>query len=197
MIMKKILAAFCFIMLGCASVFAQEKKEGMAETDAVNLQKTEMRKLDKMVGKWSGEGWIQQGAQRAEFVGTENVQQKLDGLALLIEGRFTDKKDSSKVIHETLAILTRNLKTEIYDFKTYLANGRSGDFTFKANANNYEWGLDFPGSKILYTITIKDGIWNEVGKMSRDDGKTWTQFFEMNLKNLNFSGTADLIMDEG
>lgn len=164
-------------LLSFAAVFAQENK--MYQTD---LQKTEMQKLDALVGRWSGDGWIQQGANRSEFTGTENVQRKIDGLALLIEGRFTDKKDSSKVIHETLAVLNYNPKTSIYDFKTYLASGAGGNFTFKANAANYEWGMDFPGNKILYTITIKDGVWNEIGKISRDDGKTWIQFFEMNLK---------------
>lgn len=154
----------------------------MASPFQTDIQKAEMRKVEKLIGKWSGAGWIQQGAKREEFVGTENVQGKLDGLALLIEGRFTDKNDLSKVIHETLAVLNYNPKTKIYDFKTYLASGAGGNFTFKANELNYEWGMDFPGSKILYTITIKDGVWNEVGKMSRDEGKTWFQFFEMNLK---------------
>lgn len=184
--MKKFILAICFIVLSFSAVFAQEtKKENMPEKDQTAMLKTEMQKVDKLIGRWSGEGWIQQGAQREEFTGAENVQRKLDGLALLIEGRFTDKKDSSRVIHETLAVLNYNPKTTIYDFKTYLANGRTGDFTFKANETNYEWGMDFPGSKILYTITIKNGVWNEIGKMSRDDGKSWFQFFEMNLKKMS------------
>lgn len=183
--MKKIIAVVCFLVLSCAAIFAQEtKKENMSEKDQAKMLKTEMAKLDKMVGKWSGTGWIQQGPKREEFVGTETVQRKLDGTALLIEGRFTDKKDSSRVIHETLAVLNYNPKTKIYDFKTYLASGGTGDFTFKAGENNYEWGMEFPGGKILYTIIIKDGVWNEVGKITRDSGKTWLQFFEMNLKKV-------------
>ena len=158
----------------------------MSEADyfKTDLQKTEMRKLDAMTGKWSGEGWIQRGAVREEFVGTENVQKKLDGLALLVEGRFTDKKDSSKVIHETLAVLTYNTKNDVYDFKTYLASGNGGNFTLNDVGETFEWGMNFPGNKIHYIITIKNGVWNEVGKVSRDEGKTWTQFFEMNLKKM-------------
>ena len=171
--------------LSYLAIFAQEtKKQNVAEQDQTGMSKTEMSKLDKMVGKWSGTGWIQQGPKREEFVGTENVQRKLDGLALLVEGRFTDQKDSSRVIHETLAVLSYNPNTKIYDFKTYLASGRGGDLTLKANETNYEWGMEFPEGKILYTITIKDGVWNEVGKITRDGGKTWLQFFEMNLKKM-------------
>lgn len=183
--MKKLLIALCLIVLSYSAIFAQEtKKENMSEKDQAEMLKREMLKLDKMVGKWSGSGWIQQGKEREEFVGTENVQWKVDGTAILVEGRFTDKKDSSHVIHETLAVLSYNPNTKIYDFKTYLATGRTGDFTFKVNENNYEWGMEFPGGKILYTIVIKDGVWNEVGKLSRDGGKTWLQFFEMNLKKV-------------
>lgn len=176
-----------FLIVLCFSfASAQEtKKENMTDYLQTGVQKTEMRKLDALIGKWTGDGWIVQGAAREEFTGTENVQRKVDGLALLVEGRFTDKKDSAKVIHETLAVLNYNPKTDIYDFKTYLASGRSGSFTLAVKGETYEWGMDIPGNKILYIITIKDGVWNEVGKFSRDDGKTWVQFFEMNLKKMS------------
>ena len=177
--MKIILCAVCVFLFGISTVFSQENVTDRFQTET---QKIEMAKLDKMIGKWSGAGWIQQGAKREEFTGTENVQRKLGGLAVLIEGRFTDKNQPDKVIHETLAVLSYNTNTKIYDFKTYLANGSGGNFTFGAKGENFEWGLNFPGTKILYTISFKDGVWNEIGKMSRDDGKTWNQFFEMNLK---------------
>lgn len=179
----KIIVSALFLFLSFAAAFSQEKGT-MTNQFQADLQKTQMQKLDKMIGKWSGAGWIQQGPARSEFVGTENVQRKLNGLAVLIEGRFTDKNDSSRVIHETLAVLNYNTKTGIYDFRTYLANGSNGNFTLKTTETGYDWGMDFPGSKIIYTITIKDGVWNEIGKMSRDDGKTWFQFFEMNLKKV-------------
>ena len=182
--MKKTLITLCLIALGLTAAAAQEKKENSAGNFQPEVKRGEMRKLAKLLGKWSGEGWMQMGASREEFTGTENVQLKLDGLATLIEGRFTAKKEPEKVIHETLAVLSYNPKTNIYDFKTYLANGSGGDFTLSATESGYEWGMNFPGTKILYTIIIKDGVWNEIGKMSRDDGKTWFQFFEMNLKKL-------------
>lgn len=182
--MKNLLIAFCFGLFSLTAVCAQEKS--MNETDyfKAGLQKTEMRKLDPMIGRWAGEGWIQRGANREEFVGTENVQKKLDGLALLVEGRFADKKDTSRVIHETIAVLSYNAKNDFYDFKTNLVNGSGGNFILNDVGKTFEWGMDFPGNKIRYVITIKNGVWNEVGRVSRDEGKTWTHFFEMNLKKL-------------
>ena len=181
--MKIILCTVCLIFFSFLTVFSQEK-ENMAQLYQAELQRTEMQKLDKMIGKWSGSGWIQQGKNREEFTGTENVQQKLYGLALLIEGRFTAKNEPTKVIHETLAVFSYNTKTNVYDFRTYLADGNGGNFTMIKTDSGYEWGMNFPGNRVLYTITIKDGIWNEIGKMSRDEGKTWFQFFEMNLKKM-------------
>ena len=175
---KKFLLVWGFLAFGMMTNFAQETAAG----NNLAAQKSEMQKLDSMIGRWSGEGWIQQGARRAEFTGTENVQRKIDGLALLVEGRFTDKKDSSKVIHETLAVLNYNPKSAIYDFHTFLVSGGRGMYPLRVNGAAYEWEIEFPGGKIIYVITIKDGVWHETGKMSRDDGKTWFQFFEMSLK---------------
>ncbi len=70
---------------------------------------------------WQGTGWIQQGKNRETFAGTENVQKKIDGLALLVEGNFKNKE--GVVIHETLAVLSPNLKTKNYDLRAYLASG--------------------------------------------------------------------------
>lgn len=173
----KILSVFCLLILSFTSVLSQDHTQK-------EVQKTEMVKLEKLVGQWRGSGWIQQSKNREEFTGTEVVQAKIDGLALLIEGKFTDKNNSSKVIHETLAVLSYNPQTNIYDFQTFLASGTKGLFKFAVKDENYEWYLDFPGNKILYTITIKNNTWHEIGKISRDNGKTWFQFFEMTLKKI-------------
>lgn len=170
------------LLSGVSTVFSQGAKSNEADYFQSDLQQSQMRKLDALIGKWTGEGWILRGAEREEFVGTETVQKKINGLALLVEGRFTRKTDTSHVIHETLAILSFNPKTKEYEFKAHLASGSSNQMKFDIVGEAFEWGIEFPGNKILYTITINDGMWKEVGNISRDGGKTWTQFFEMNLK---------------
>ncbi len=49
-----------------------------------------MQRLAFMAGKWQGEGWMESGGERHAFRGGEVVQEKLGGLALLIEGTFYD-----------------------------------------------------------------------------------------------------------
>jgi len=41
----------------------------------------------------------------------------------------------------------------------------------------------YPSPASRYTIAISEsGRWDEVGEYSRDEGKTWTQFFEMRVQ---------------
>jgi len=169
--MNKFLVMLVFMFLSIVAVSAQV--ENTAE-----LQRAEVKKLESMVGQWKGSGWIQQGAKRETFTGTENVQRKLSGLALLIEGKFTNPE--GKVIHETLAVLTFNAKESKYSFNTYLATGMSGNYDFRLLADSYQWGFQTSMGTIRYTIKTANDLWLEVGEFSRD-GKIWMKFFEMKL----------------
>ena len=110
------------------------------------------------------------------------MQRKIDGLALLVEGNF--KNIEGAIIYETLAVLSPNLKTKSYDFRTYLKNGMSGEHELKAIEKGWRWGLHFPNGAMRYDIRIENDTWIEIGEMTRDDGKTWMKFFEMNLKRV-------------
>ncbi|MBA2736267.1 MAG: DUF1579 family protein [Pyrinomonadaceae bacterium] len=169
--MKKILVIILVLFLAALSASAQNEP-------STGLLRAEMSKLDKMVGQWKGSGWIQQGAKRETFSGTETVQKKIDGLALLVEGKFSDAK--GKVIHETLAVLSFDAKAKNYDFRTYLANGMSGEHEFKLLSDGYEWGFQFPAGSVRYLIKTNNDVWFETGEFSKD-GKTWMKIFEMKL----------------
>lgn len=176
--MKIILSAiFCSVL--CVS-FASGQVDKEAQQKMVEAQRAEMKKLDAMIGQWKGSGWIEQGKGKETFTGTENIQRKLDGLAILVEGRFVDKQNV--VIHETLAVLSYNLTAKDYDFNTFLINGRKGAYKLKAEPDGWIWGITFPGGEIRYHIKLTSDTWHETGEMSMDEGKTWRQFFEMTLK---------------
>lgn len=166
---------FLFLLILSSAAFAQQPDFG------AEMQRTELKKLEAMVGNWEGSGWIQQGKNKETFSGTEAVQRKLDGLAFLVEGKFSNPE--GKVIHQTLAVISYDTKQKIYRFRTYLANGSTdGDQTIKLLPDGWEWGFDVPGGTLKYTIKPTDTTWSEIGEFSRDGGKTWLKFFEMNLK---------------
>lgn len=171
--MRTILFVTLMLAAGAVTSFAQDFR-AIAET-----KRAEMKRVDKMVGQWKGSGWIMQGPNRETFTGTENVQRKVDGLALLVEGRFTNPE--GRVIHETLAAIAFDDKSKAIRMRTYLASGIAGEYDIKPVGENYEWGYEVGGGTIRYTIKIDPDHWNEVGEYTRDGGKTWMKVFEMNL----------------
>jgi hypothetical protein len=172
-----VLAALVCLMLGADAA--------PPPTDAL---KAEMRKLDWMVGRWKGEGWIQMGPQRKAFVGTESVQRKVGGLTLLVEGRFAEKgaAPDAPPIHDTLAVMSYDEAKRHYWFNAWVNTGRSGQFEARAeSAGVLQWFLPLPQGQTRYTIRLDERKrWFEVGEMSPDGGKTWRKFFEMTLDRM-------------
>jgi hypothetical protein len=153
--------------------------------------KEKMNVVSNWVGHWQGEGSIQMGpGEPRKSIVDENIQSKLDGIILLIEGigkSFDATKKNETVVHNALAILSYDKPTEQYKFKTYLKDGRSADAWFQVTGENkYLWGFETAQGKTRYAITIDTlkKTWNEVGEYSRD-GSTWMKFFEMNLKKVD------------
>lgn len=159
-----------------------------AQTSPVAARLSEMKKLDYMVGQWKGTGWIEGRGGRQTFHGTETVQSKLNGLALLVEGKFKGKepgKEEEIVVHETLAVLTYDEKVPRYRFSTYLATGSTGDHDLKLIEGGWQWGIKYPGGNVRFTMKLTGkGEWFEVGEMSQDEGKSWRKFFEMMLQKV-------------
>ncbi len=146
---------------------------------AADAKRAQMKKIEKLAGQWRGSGWIQRGPQRETFTGTETVQSKLDGLALLVEGTFANP--AGKIIHQTLAVLSPNDKLNGYVFTTYLLNGISSVQDFQVIGDHFEWGFPIPNvGQVRYTIKVDDVTWFEIGEFSRD-GKTWAKNFEMKI----------------
>jgi hypothetical protein len=142
----------------------------------------EMKKLDYMVGQWKGTGWMDSQGGRQTFSGMETVQNKLNGLALLIEGNFKNKEGA--VVHETLAVLSYDEKAKNYNFRTYLANGAVGDYVLNLIEGGWQWSIQYPQGGVRFTFKLTDkGEWFEIGEFSQD-GKTWRKFFEMTLQRV-------------
>jgi hypothetical protein len=112
---------------------------------------------------------------RYEFDQTELVQLKLDGTALLIEGRGMS---DGKVIHDALAVVTYNQKDKNYSFMAWLSNREGGEYRGELIDNFFYW---YPGDNIRYIIYRNEkGQWYEKGEYNTGGGN-WFQFFEMTL----------------
>jgi hypothetical protein len=152
-----------------------------------SIQREEMKKLDYMVGQWKGTGWIERGAGRQSFAGTETVQSKLGGIALLVEGNFKGKLPNSEqesTVHETLGVISYDEKAKLYRFRTYLAAGNTGDHELSLIEGGWQWGMQTPRGNVRYIFKLSEkGEWLEIGEFSQD-GNIWQKFFEMTLRRV-------------
>jgi hypothetical protein len=141
-------------------------------------QKTQMEKLSIMEGKWKGSGW-RMGADRQKhyFDQTEDIKMMLDGTAILIEGIGIQKTDT---VHHAVAIINFDKKKQEYNFRSYLNDGKFGDFKMEFIDDKIHW---YPTTFIRYIISINENNeWLEIGEINKQDN--WYQFFEMKLTKI-------------
>lgn len=177
--MKKIVALLMLLALP----FAVE-----AQTPGA-AQRAEMKKLDFLLGRWQGEGWIVLGrGERRAFKQTETVQSKLHGLLMIIDGLGKGKVPGSQeevVVHNAFAIASYDTEKKAFRWHAYRADGFVLDVDAAVSENSLVWGFRSPqGGDIRFTIRLTEkDQWHEVGEFSRD-GKSWNKFFEMTLQRV-------------
>ncbi|MBK7428873.1 MAG: hypothetical protein IPI60_18550 [Saprospiraceae bacterium] len=135
----------------------------------------EIAKLAYLVRDWEGTGWMMiQDGSKHNFKQFEKIQLKLDGTALLIEGRgYTE----GKLIHDAMAVLTYSKEDAHFNLNSFLFSGRQGKFKAELMGEKLYW---YPNEYIRYIIYLNEkGQWYETGEMKR--GESWFQFIEMTL----------------
>ena len=169
-------------ILSAAPMTGQQQRPGPPRPEA---QIEAMKRLDYMAGEWSGDGWMDFGERRATFRGSEIVQKKLDGTALLVEGSFFAKmpgSDHEVPVHTTLGVITFDPQTKQYRFHSWLATGTSGERPLEILADGWQWETTSPRGTVRYRMTLTEsGEWFETGERSAD-GEKWNKFFEMTLR---------------
>ena len=78
-------------LLLCLSSVVAAQGPGQTGVDA---QREAMRKLSFLAGTWTGPVTVVRGPQPIHLTQTEQVEYKLDGLVMLIEGRSTDGRST-------------------------------------------------------------------------------------------------------
>ena len=136
--------------------------------------------LDRMVGTWQGNGWIDQG-KRETFSSSETVTRELDGTALMVRGVHSASDDPRRVVHNALGIIAWDQAAQRYSFRAYLATGAGSEFTLTPTDAGFDWAMDAGPAKIRYKAVVTATSWTEDGERSLDGGKSWTPFFHMAL----------------
>ena len=145
----------------------------------VPTQLTAMRKLDFMVGHWTGSGWNADATGvRHEFLQTERVKRKVGGLVIAVEGEGRDKADPSRVVDT--AVVNYDDTAARYRWEAF-SQGYVTVATPVVGEDTFQWGLQTPAGTIRYMLTFTRKTWHEVGEFSADGGQTWHQTFQMDL----------------
>ena len=85
-------------LIVAAMLLALPVMSQQVRTPDLEAQRAAMKRLSFLVGYWSGEARILRAAGTVELIQTEEVQYKLGGLLLMIEGIGRSKSDSKAAL---------------------------------------------------------------------------------------------------
>ncbi len=144
-----------------------------------------MKKLKPLLGEWTGSGWIEMGPRRFEFESSEVFSEKAGGMAIIVEGihRMPLPNGEKRVVHDAVAMITYDAEGDHYRFISQLANGRGGDYQGTLTEDGkFRWVIpETPVGKMVYTISMSDGEYSEIGELTTPGGEK-RKFFQMKLR---------------
>jgi len=127
-----------------------------------------MRKLDFLIGNWSGEARILRGTgEPLELVQTEEAQYKLDGLILTIEGIGRTKSDGKAAL-QAFGIVSYDDEAGAYHMRAY-NDGRYLQTEVKLSENGKEiaWGFAMGDIKTSSVLRVNEkGDWTELHEIA-------------------------------
>ena len=123
-------------------------------------QREAMKKLDFLAGKWQGDALITRGpGEPMKLIQTEEVQFKMDGLVMLVEG--TGRNAGGEVQFRALALISYDDAASVYHFRAY-NDGRYLDTELGVTPKGFSWGYTAGPVKVSNTMRVNDrGEWAE------------------------------------
>jgi hypothetical protein len=130
----------------------------------LEAQRAAMKKLDFLVGMWTGNALITRGpGEKTELLQTEEAGYKLDGLILVIEGIGRTKSDGVPIL-QALGIISYDDESKIYRMRAF-NDGRFLETNTKLleQGKGMTWGFMFGEIKTKSVLRINEnGDWTEL-----------------------------------
>jgi len=138
------------------------------QTPNIEFQQAAMKRLDFLVGEWSGEASVARGpAVVVELEQSEVAQFKLDGLVLLIEGIGRTKSDG-KLALQALGLISFDDASGSYRMRAY-NDGRwlETDVKLLEDGKGLSWGFSLGDISTKSVLRINDkGEWTELAEIT-------------------------------
>lgn len=133
-------------------------------TPDLDAQRTAMKKLNFLLGKWAGEARLLRGPdQWVSVAQTEDVQYKLDGLILVIEGVGRTETESQPLL-QALGVISFDDESATYRMRAF-NDGRflESEVTVLEDGKGLGWGFSFGQIQTSSTLRISEqGDWTEI-----------------------------------
>jgi hypothetical protein len=125
------------------------------------VQRDAMKKLEFLGGHWVGDATVSRGpGEPMKLQQSEEVQYKLDGLVMLVEG--TGRDADGKVVFQALATISYDDAASAYHIRAY-NDGRYLDTELTVTPNGFAWGFANGPLKVSNTMQLNEkGEWTEV-----------------------------------
>jgi hypothetical protein len=163
-LLKVHLAAPAVLVLICLTAIrvpAARQRQG----PDIETQREAMAKLAFLVGRWSGEASVTEGAgEPIKVLQSEDAQSKLNGLVLLLEGTGRNPK-TGNVVFSALATVSYDEASRSYRFRSH-SGGRYLDTELKVRENGFEWGYEAGPASVRNVMELNGaGEWVEYSEV--------------------------------
>jgi hypothetical protein len=162
------------LLLIALALRAQQAADVAAQRDA-------MKKLAFLVGTWAGTASVITGLRGPVKVNqTEEVQFKLDGLVLTVEGTGRNPANG-EVMFRAFATIAYDDAGKAYRFRAY-NDGRYLDTELKVAEKGFEWGYQAGPATVRFTMHLNEqGEWAEKSEVTMN-GNPPRQTFDMTVR---------------
>jgi hypothetical protein len=149
------------LMLSCSLPVAAQQ----SASSGPEAQREAMRKLSFLAGHWSGPVTIARGPGEALHLSqTEDVEFKLDGLVLLVQGKSTTS--DGNVLFSALATIAYDDASHTYRFRAF-NDGHYLDTELSVPEKGFSWTFAAGPAHIVNTMHLSDaGEWDEVTEVT-------------------------------
>jgi hypothetical protein len=134
----------------------------------LEAQREAIKKLGFLVGKWTGEARLLRGpTESVELIQTEEVQYKLDGLIVVIEGVGRTKSDGQSLL-QAFGIISYDDESGTYRLRAF-NDGRYLETQIKLleEGKGMTWGFTLGEIRTNSVLRINEhGEWTELAEMS-------------------------------
>jgi len=178
----KALRALLFSSLATVLLPTQAHAAGDPRSnELLAAQRQAMAPLAMFDGTWRGPATVTLPDGKAlQLTQTERVGSMLGGTLKVIEGRGYLPDGSTGF--NAFAVISFSPQTGKYSLRSH-AQGYAGDFPLELKADGFIWSIKAGPATLLYTATVRDGVWTEIGERIVE-GQPPVRTFEMTLKRI-------------